>query len=49
MILERLREADLQMNITKSEFFVKKTTFLDVIISTNGIRMNLKKIQVIID
>ena len=49
MILERLREADLQMDIIKSEFFVKETTFLGVIVSTNGIRMNFKKIQVIVD
>ena len=49
IILERFREINLQMNIIKSEFFVKKTTFFDVIVSTNDIRMNLKKIQVIVD
>ena len=37
------------MNIIKNEFFVKKIIFLDVIINTNDIRMNFKKIQVIID
>ena len=49
MILKRLRAADLQVNIIKSEFFVKEIIFFDVIISTNDIRMNLKKIQVVID
>ena len=49
IIFERFREIDLQMNIIKSEFFVKKIIFFDVIINTNDIRMNFKKIQMIID
>ena len=49
MIFERFRETDLQMNIIKNEFFVKKIIFFDVIINTNDIRMNFKKIQMIID
>ena len=49
MIFERFREIDLQINIIKNEFFIKKIIFFDVIISTNDIRMNFKKIQMIID
>ena len=49
MVLERLREAGLQVDIIKSEFFVKETTFLGVIVSTDGIRMDFKKIQVVVD
>ena len=48
-VLKRFREVDLQINITKSEFFVKKTIFLDIIVSINGIRINSKKIQIVID
>ena len=49
IIFERFREIDLQINIIKNEFFVKKIIFFDVIVSTNDIRINFKKIQVIID
>ena len=48
-VLERLRDAGLQVDITKSEFFVKETSFLGVIVSTDGIRMDPKKVQVVVD
>ena len=48
-ILEKLKEAGLQVNIEKCEFFKKKVAFLGVILSVDGLRMDPKKIQVIVD
>ena len=47
MILQWLREANLQVDINKSEFNVTKTKFLGLIISTKGIEIDPKKIKVI--
>ncbi len=49
MILSRLREADLQINIRKCEFNVKETVFLKVIVSEQNLRMNLVKMKVIVN
>ncbi len=49
MILSRLREADLQMNIRKCEFNVEETVFLKVIVSEQDLRMNSIKVKVIIN
>ncbi len=48
LVLNRLREAELQMNIQKCEFNVKETIFLEIIISELDLRMNLSKVTVII-
>ena len=48
-VLSKLREAGLYADINKCEFHVTETTFLGVIISTDGIRMDPQKIQVILD
>jgi len=48
-VLKRLIEAGLQVDIQKSQFYVQETDFLDVIVSTEGIRMDSKKIQVIVN
>ena len=48
-VFERFRDVNLQMNIIKSEFFVKKIFFFDVIVSIDNIRMNFKKIQIVVD
>ncbi len=48
LVLSRLREAELQMNIQKCEFDVKETVFLEVIISELDLRMNLSKVTVIV-
>ena len=48
-VLARLRIADLQVNITKSEFSVRKTKFLGFIISTQGIRMDPEKVKIILN
>ena len=46
-VLQRLKEAELQADIKKSEFSVQSTKFLSFIISTEGIAMNSEKIAVI--
>ncbi len=48
LVLSRLREAELQMNIRKCEFNVEKTVFLKVIVSELDLRMNLSKVTVIV-
>jgi len=48
LVLNRLREAELQMNIRKCEFNVEKTVFLEVIISELHLRMNSSKVTVIV-
>ncbi len=44
LVLKRLRDIWIQANIDKCEFYVQKTKFLSLIISTNGIEMDPKKI-----
>ena len=48
-VLNKLIEAGLQVDIEKSEFYVQETAFLGVIVSINSIRMDLRKIQAIVD
>jgi len=48
LVLSRLREAELQINIQKCEFDVKETVFLEVIVSELDLRMNLSKVTVIV-
>jgi hypothetical protein len=47
-ILQRLRDADLQIDIDKCEFFVHEIKYLDLIVDRNEIRMNSKKIETIL-
>ncbi len=49
LILNRLREADLQININKCEFHVQKTIFLELLISIKELKMNSQKIQAVIE
>ncbi len=49
MILDHLREADLQVDIQKCEFNVEKTVFLEVIVSEQDLRMNFIKVKVIVN
>ncbi len=49
MILNRLQEADLQMNIWKCEFNVEETVFLEVIVLKQDLRMNSIKVKVIVN
>ena len=49
MILNHLREADLQVDIQKCEFNVEKTVFLKVIVSEQSLCMNFIKVKVIVN
>jgi GTP cyclohydrolase III len=46
-VLEKLKFAELQADIKKSEFFVTKTKFLGYIISTKGIAVDSDKISAV--
>ena len=46
-VLERLWEAGLQADIWKCKFHVQKTKFLGLILTTEELEVNLKKIEVI--
>ena len=46
-VLQRLKKAELQADIKKSEFSVQSTKFLGFIISTEGIAMNSEKVAVV--
>lgn len=46
-VLTRLRRAQLNLDIDKSEFFVHEVKYLGVIISQNGVSMDPSKIQAI--
>ena len=48
LVLSHLREAELQINIQKCEFNVKKTVFLKVIVSELNLRMNFSKVTIIV-
>ena len=39
-VLQKLREAGLQVDIKKSEFYVQETTFLSLLVSTEGLKMD---------
>ena len=47
-VLTAIQAADLQIDIDKSEFYVQKTHFLDVIVGVNGIKMDPIKIKAIV-
>jgi len=49
LILNKLWEADLQMNINKCKFHVQKIIFLELLISTEELKMNSRKIQAVVD
>ena len=48
-VLKKLKKVDLQIDIEKCEFFKKEIVFLDVILSVNDLRMNSKKMKIIIN
>jgi hypothetical protein len=47
-VLQRLRNAELQIDIDKCEFFVHEVKYLELIIERDEIRMNSKKIEIIL-
>ena len=46
-ILQVLKEADLRIKSDKSEFHVQNMQFLDFIITSQKLKMNLKKIEAV--
>jgi len=49
LVLDRLREAGLQVNINKCEFHVQETTFLGLLVLTEGLKMDPRKVQAVVD
>ncbi len=49
LILNRLREADLQIDINKCKFHVQKIIFLRLLMSIERLKMNSQKIQAVVD
>ena len=48
-MLKRLQKVDLFLNIDKREFFVQKIKYLNLIITIDDIKMNLKKVETIMN
>jgi len=49
LILNRLQEADLQININICKFHVQKIIFLELLMSIERLKMNSRKMQAVID
>ena len=49
MVLKRLQDAGLQYNIKKYKFHATEVIYLGLIISCNRIKMDFKKVTVIIN
>jgi len=49
LILRKLQEADLQMNIIKCKFHVTQVSYLELIIIIEEIKMNSFKINIIVN
>ncbi len=49
LILNRLQEADLQIDINKCKFHVQEIIFLELLMSIERLKMNSRKMQAIVD
>ncbi len=49
LILNKLQEVDLQININKCKFHVQKIIFLKLLMSIERLKMNSRKIQAVVD
>jgi len=49
LILHRLREINLQIDINKCEFHVQKIIFLELLMSIEELKMNSRKMQAVVD
>ncbi len=49
MILDRLQNADLQIDIQKCEFDIEETIFLEIIVSEQDLCMNFIKVKAIVN
>ncbi len=48
-ILQRLREANIQIDVDKCEYHIIETKFLEMIVERDDINMNSEKIKAIIE
>ena len=48
-VLKQLRRAGIQADLDKCEFHIQKTKFFDLIISTEGIKIDPHKVSTILD
>jgi hypothetical protein len=48
-VLNALKEAELQLDIDKCEFYKTEVVYLSYVIGTNGVRMDPGKVQAILD
>ena len=48
-VLKKLQERELQLNINKCEFSISEVRYLRMYVEINKIRMNLEKIEVILN
>jgi len=49
LVLHRLREAGLQVDINKCEFHVQETSFLGLLLSIEGLKMDPRKVQAVVE
>jgi len=49
LVLHRLQEANLQMNINKCKFHVQKIFFLRLLLFIEELKMNLRKVQAVVE
>ncbi len=49
LVLHKLRETDLQMNINKCKFHVQKIFFLKLLLFIEELKMNLRKVQAVVE
>jgi len=49
LVLHRLQEIDLQMNINKCKFHVQKIFFLKLLLFIKELKMNLRKVQAVVE
>jgi len=49
LVLHRLREIDLQMNINKCKFHVQEISFLELLLFIERLKMNFRKVQAVVE
>ncbi len=49
LVLHKLREIDLQMNINKCKFHVQEISFLELLLFIERLKINLQKIQAVVE
>ncbi len=49
LVLHRLREIDLQMNINKCKFHVQEISFLELLLFIEKLKMNFRKVQAVVE